>query len=61
MTTTLEIPNETMKRVMDLTKARTPEEAVIKAVLDFSRERTLAEAVAKLGTFDDFMTAEPKH
>ncbi|MBI2926522.1 MAG: hypothetical protein HYY24_12575 [Verrucomicrobia bacterium] len=58
MTTTLDVSNDLLKRVMALTHAPTPEQAILEAMADFSQQRSLEEAVAKLGTFEDFMTAD---
>jgi len=58
MTTTVDIPKETLDRVMRVSGASSPQEAVLKAVEEYARRHGQKELIKYLGTFDDFMTPE---
>jgi len=58
MKTTIDIPDDELKKVMKYTGAKTKREAVVRAIEDFNRRQRLAELVKVLGTFEDFMTQE---
>ena len=58
MTTTIEIPDDIMKRVMLATLSQSPQEAVIKVMEEFAREHDQRRLIPLLGTSDGFMTLE---
>lgn len=55
MKTTIDIPEETLKEAMRLTKARTKREAVVAAVEEFNRKKRMSELVKWMGVSDTFM------
>ncbi len=56
MKTTVDIPDEMLKRAMRYSGASTKREAVLAAMEEYNRRRGQAELVKYLGTFKDFMT-----
>jgi hypothetical protein len=58
MTTTVDIPKETLDRVMLASGASSPQEAVLKAVEEYARVHGQKDLIKYLGTFEDFMTPE---
>jgi hypothetical protein len=53
MTTTVDIPEEVLKRAIAATGAQSPEEAVLKAVQDFVSRHDQRNIIPFLGTFSD--------
>lgn len=58
MTTTIDIPDETLIEIMRFTKAKTEGEAIVTALEDFSRRRRMAELVKYSGTCQEMMSSE---
>jgi Arc/MetJ family transcription regulator len=58
MKTTIDIPDELLKRVMKYSGATTKREAVLTALAEFNRFHRLEKARALLGTFKNMMTVE---
>ncbi|MGD0768055.1 MAG: type II toxin-antitoxin system VapB family antitoxin [Tepidisphaeraceae bacterium] len=58
MKTTIDIPDEMLKKAMKYSKASTKREAVITAVAEYNRRHGQAELIKYLGTFKDFITPE---
>ena len=58
MTTTVDIPDEIMDRVMKASQSRSPQEAVAKAMDEFARQHDQRRLIPLLGTSDGFMTPE---
>lgn len=58
MTTTVDISDEIMERVMCAVRATSPEEAVRKAMEECARKHDQKRLIALLGTSDGFMTPE---
>jgi len=56
MKTTINIPDDELKRILKNTRARTKRQAILQAVAEFNRRRQLARLAGMLGTFKDFMT-----
>ena len=56
MKTTIDIPEEELKKAIKYTGAKTKREAVVSAIIDFNRRQKLAELAKILGTFKNFMT-----
>jgi Arc/MetJ family transcription regulator len=58
MTTTVEIPDEVMDRVMRAVQAHSPQEAVVKAMEECASRHDQRRLIPLLGTSDGFMTPE---
>lgn len=58
MTTTVDIPDEIMDRVMKASQSRSPQEAVAKAMDEFARQHDQRRLIPLLGTSNGFMTPE---
>jgi len=58
MKTTIDIPDEAMKQLLEHTGARTKREAVVQAIESFNKRCRMARLTEILGTFDQFMTQE---
>ena len=58
MKTTIDIPDDELREIMRLTKAKTKKEAVVTAIREFNRRRKVAVVVGKLGSFKDVMSQE---
>ena len=58
MKTTIDIPEEELKKAIKYTGAKTKREAVVYAIKDFNRRQRLAELAKILGTFEDFMSQD---
>lgn len=58
MKTTVDIPDEALSELMQLTKVDTKRAAIVQAVEDFNRRRRMAELAKHAGTFKDFMSPD---
>jgi Arc/MetJ family transcription regulator len=58
MKTTIDIPDDLLKKVMKLSGASTKRQAVLTALVEFNRWHRLEKARALLGTFKNMMTLE---
>lgn len=58
MKTTLDIPDDLMKRSMDAIGAKTKREAVLRALEEMSRRAMLAELAERLGRSETYMTPD---
>ena len=58
MKTTIDIPEEELKKAIKFTGAKTKREAVVYAIKDFNRRQRLAELAKIFGTFEDFMSQD---
>lgn len=58
MKTTIDIPDELLKRAMKYSGASTKRQAVLAALTEFNRWHRLEKARALLGTFKNMMTVE---
>jgi Arc/MetJ family transcription regulator len=58
MKTTIDIPDELLKRVMKYSGASTKRDAVLAALTEFNRWHRLEKARRLLGTFKNMMTVE---
>ena len=55
MKTTIDIPEDLLKELMNRTSASTKREAVIMAIVEYNQRRRMGELTSVLGTFTDFM------
>ena len=55
MKTTIDIPEDLLKDLMNRTSASTKREAVIMAIVEYNQRRRMGELTSVLGTFTDFM------
>jgi hypothetical protein len=55
MKTTVDIPDDALRELMDFTKADTKRAAIVHAVNDFNRRQRMARLTKFAGTFKDFM------
>ena len=58
MKTTIDIPDEMLKKALKYSKAGTKRDAVITAVAEYNQRHGQAELIKYLGTFKDFITPE---
>jgi Arc/MetJ family transcription regulator len=58
MKTTVDIPDEMLKKAMRYSGASTKREAVLAALLEYNRRHRLTKARAMLGTFKNLITVE---
>lgn len=58
MKTTIDIPDEELREVLENTGATTKREAVVTAIAEFNRRRRLARLADRLGVFDHFLSHE---
>lgn len=58
MKTTIDIPEKDLQGLLKNTKAKTKREAVLTAIQDYNSRMRRRALVEKLGTFEEFMTAE---
>lgn len=56
--TTVNIPDEALRKAMRAAKTDSPEVAVVKALEEFSRQHGQSALIKHLGTFDQLITAE---
>ena len=57
-TTTIDIPDDVLKKTLENTKAPSAQEAVLLAVEDYNRRKAMEEFIALMGTSDTFMTVD---
>jgi hypothetical protein len=57
MKTTIDIPESDLEEALRHTGARTKRDAVVTAIEEFNRKRRLEKIAARLGTFENVMTA----
>jgi len=55
--TTIDIPESDLAEALKHTGARTKRDAVVTAIAEFNRKRRLEKLAARLGTFENVMTA----
>jgi hypothetical protein len=58
MKTTIEIPENELKDLIEYSKAKTKKEAILTAVRDYNNRKRMAKLSRILGTFEDFMNQE---
>lgn len=58
MKTTIDIPDEMLKRAMKYSGATTKRDAVLAALTEYNRRRRLTKARAMLGTFKNLISVE---
>jgi Arc/MetJ family transcription regulator len=58
MTTTVDIPEDVLRRAMLASGTASAQEAVVKALEEFVRRHDQRTLIPLLGTFQDFMTPE---
>ena len=58
MKTTVDIPEKSLRDLMNFTRAGTKKAAVVQAVEDFNKRQRMARLTRYTGTFRDFMTQE---
>jgi metal-responsive CopG/Arc/MetJ family transcriptional regulator len=58
MKTSITIADSLVYQLLNLSKARSRNEAVNEAIVSYIAHKQREKAVAALGTFDDFMTQE---
>ncbi len=56
MKTTIDIPDEALREVLENTGAKTKRGAILTAVNEFNRRRRLAKLTARFGTFEGFIS-----
>lgn len=58
MKTTIDIPDDSLRELMNFTKAETKRAAIMQAVNDFNKRQRMAKLTKYAGTFTEFMTQE---
>lgn len=58
MKTTVDIPDDELKQLLQNTKAHTKKEAIVHAIRSFNKRQKMVELTAVLGTFDNFISVE---
>lgn len=58
MKTTIDIPDDMLKELIDNTAAHTKREAILTAISEFNRKRKVAQLANVVGTLDEFMTGD---
>jgi hypothetical protein len=58
MKTTVDIPDDSLRDLMNFTKAGTKKAAIVLAVNDFNQRRRMAGLTRYAGTVKEFMTKE---
>lgn len=53
---TIELPEDVLERVVRLSQAATPKDAVLQALHEFAERRSQAHLIPLLGTFDDMVS-----
>lgn len=61
MKTTVDIPDDALREILELTGAATKREAIVTAIVEYNRRRRLAALAARLGTFREFLSAAELH
>jgi hypothetical protein len=61
MKATLEIPEDELRRTMELSGAKTESEAVTAALVDFNQRHRQSELLKYSGTLENMMTIEELH
>jgi hypothetical protein len=56
--TTVDIPDDMLKELLEHTRAGTKREAILAAVAEFNQRRRMAELAPLLGTFRSFMDGD---
>lgn len=54
----MDIPDDSLRDLMNFTKAGTKRAAIVLAVNDFNQRRRMAKLIKYAGTFNEFMTNE---
>ncbi|MBU2644899.1 type II toxin-antitoxin system VapB family antitoxin [bacterium] len=55
MKTTVEIPNEELKQLIEFTGAKTKKDAINAAIKSYNKQQRLLALSKKLGTFENFI------
>jgi hypothetical protein len=58
MKTTVDIPDKSLRDLMNFTRAETKRAAIVQAVDEFNRRQRMTRLTRYVGTFNDFMTQE---
>jgi Arc/MetJ family transcription regulator len=58
MKTTIDIPDQELRDVLEFTRATTKREAVVTAIMAFNRRERLARLAERLGTFTGLVDRE---
>jgi hypothetical protein len=58
MKTTVDIPDKSLRDLMNFTKADTKKAAIVQAVEEFNKRQRMARLTRYVGTFTDFITQE---
>ncbi len=58
MKTTVDIPNEELKQLIAYTGAKSKKDAINTAIKNYNKQQRLAALAKKLGTFENFISAE---
>ena len=58
MKTTVDIPDDILKELLENTAARTKREAILTAIEEYNRKKKIAHLADMVGTFDQFMTSD---
>ena len=58
MKTTIDIPDDLLKRVVKRTHAKTKRQAVVTALEEYDRRERMADLVKHFGTFKNFMNLD---
>ena len=58
MKTTINIPDDSLRELMTLTRAETKRAAIVQAVEDFNRRQRMARLTKYAGTFKEFIAQE---
>ena len=58
MKTTIQIPDNELKELIQHTKAKTKKDAVLTAIKDYNNRQRMEKLAEILGTFEDFMTQD---
>jgi Arc/MetJ family transcription regulator len=61
MKTTINIPDDELRQVMEHTGSKTKRDAVVIAIRDYNRRQRLKRLTEVLGTFENFMTQGDLH
>jgi hypothetical protein len=58
MKTTVDIPDKSLRDLMNFTRAGTKRAAIVQAVDEFNQRQRMTRLTKYVGTFHDFMTQE---
>jgi hypothetical protein len=58
MKTTVDIPDKSLRDLMNFTRAGTKRAAIVQAVDEFNQRQRMSRLTKYVGTFNDFMTQE---